>query len=243
MDKKTALHYIDKWANFFLRILGESDELELVEMDYYTILRPKDKEWASIFDIQLEQLEGEELLKTVNEIKEMKEHILWNQYSDRVNAVIFPEGRHEPTPDDDEVYAVMTPEKAPIYQENILNIQQAATLKDFKLFHNICFDKYLGANSLYNLYRKGLIKCYIGYKDGVPVSAVAVLKNGSIHSLEFASTPQEFRKQGYAFDVCQKAIKDAFAEGAKVVTFRAGGGPQADESSKFLGTKLGFKYI
>ena len=123
MDKKTALHYIDKWANFFLRILGESEDLELVVMDYYTMLCPKDKKWASIFDIQLEQLEGDELLKTVNEIKEMKQHIHWNQYSDRVNAVIFPEGRREPTPDDDEVFAVMTPEKAPIYQENILSIQ------------------------------------------------------------------------------------------------------------------------
>ena len=245
MDKKTALHYVDQWANFFLRILGESEDLELVEMDYYTILRPRDRKWASIFDIQLEQLEGDDLLKTVSEIKETKQHIWWNQYTNRVNSIVFPEGRHEPTSDDDEIYAVMTSDEMPTYynETKSISIQQAATIKDFRVFHSICFDKYLGANSLYNLYRKGLINCYIGYKDEEPVSVVALLKNGLIHSLEFASTPHELRKQGYATIICQKAIKDAFAEGAEVVTIRAGGGPQADNNSKSLGVKLGFRYI
>ena len=75
MDKKTALYYIDKWANFYLRILGEADDLELIENNLYTILQPKDKKWASIFDVRLENLNDSELIKVVADIKSMNKHV------------------------------------------------------------------------------------------------------------------------------------------------------------------------
>ena len=243
MDKKTALSYIDKWANFYLRILGEADNLELIEKELYTILCPKDKKWASIFNIRLEDLKDDDLIKTVNEIKALKQHVWWNQYSDRVNAVIFPEGRREPTPDDDEVFAVMTPDEMPAYQDNKINIRQAETPDDFKVFHNVCFDKTLSSMNFYSLYQKEMIYCYIGYAYETPVSVTTVLRNGRICSLEMTSTLPEHRRKGYATAVCQMGIKEAFRKGAEVLTIRAGGGPAASDGSKYLGKKLGFKYI
>ena len=53
MDKKTALRYIDEWANFYLRIFGEAENMEIIEKEVYSILRPKDESWAFIFDIRL----------------------------------------------------------------------------------------------------------------------------------------------------------------------------------------------
>jgi hypothetical protein len=243
MDKKTSLHYIDQWGNFYLRMLGEAEHLELIEKDLYTILRPKNKIWASIFDVQLEHLQGDELIKTVDEIKSMNQHVWWNQYSNRVNDVVFPEGRREPTPDDDEVFAVMTPNEMPIYQNETINVRQAINLDDFKIFRSICFDKNFSPDNYLSLYKKGMICCYIGYENEIPVSAIAVLTNEQVFSLELASTLSEHRRKGYAAAVCRTAIKEAFSQGAKVLTIRAGGGPAADDSSKYLGEKLGFEYI
>ncbi len=243
MDKKTALHYVDQWANFYLRMLGEADHLELVEKDVYTIFQPKDGKWASIFNIRLEDLNEDQLISTVNEIKSMNKHVWWDQYSDRVNAVVFPEGRSVPTPDDDEVFAVMVRSEIPTYFDETIIVKQAETLDDYKVFNTICFDKTLSAHNLYNLCCKNMIRCYIGYVDGVPVSVTALLKNSKICSLELSSTLPEYRRNGYAAAVCQTAIKEAFDEGAEVVTIRAGGGPAADDGSKYLGRKLGFKYI
>jgi len=243
MDKKTALHYIDEWANFYLRILGKADSMELVEKDLYTILRPKDKEWAMIFNVRLEHLNDDDLLKTVNEIKTMRYHVWWNQYSDRVNAVVFPEGRHEPTPDDDEVYAIMVADEIPAYKDNKIKIRKAEGIDDFKLFYSICFDKTLSPANLNDLYQRKMICCYIGFADETPVSGTILLKNGKICSLEFTSTLLEYRRKGFGTAVCQMAIREAFGENAEVLTIRAGGGPSADNGSKLLGIKLGFKYI
>ena len=243
MDKKTALRYIDEWANFYLRILGEADNLELCESDYYTTLQPKDGKWASLFDVRLEHLSDDELVKAVTDIKALNCHVWWNQYSDRVNAVIFPDGRREPTPDDDEVFAVMAPAEMPSYPGGTITVKQAETPDDFAVFHNICFDKTLSADNLYALHQKNAVHCYIGYADNVPVSVTAILQNGKIYSLELASTLPAQRGKGFAFAVGSTAIKEAFAQGAAVVTIRAGGGPAADDASKRLGEKLGFHYI
>ena len=243
MDKKTALRYIDEWANFYLRILGEAEHLELIEKDLYTMLQPKDGTWASIFNVRLENLNEKDLIKTVNEIKSLQKHVWWNQYSDRINAIVFPEGRHEPTPDDDEVFAVMTPNEMPAYPENKIHVRQAETLKDFETYHSICFDKTFNPNDYFNLHQKEMICCYIAYEKEEPVSVTTVLMNGKICSLELTSTLSGYRNKGFATAVCQMAIREVFQNGAEVVTIRAGGGPAADEWSKKLGRKLGFSYI
>jgi len=154
MGKKIALRYIDEWANFYLRTFGEADDLEIIEKDVYSVLRPKDEKWAHIFDIRLEHIKDDELKKVVNEIKSMKKAIWWNQYSNRVNNVIFPEGRKEPTPDDAEVFAVMTPDEMPVYQNEIINVQPAKTLEDFKTYCDICFERAFNPNNYFSLYQR-----------------------------------------------------------------------------------------
>lgn len=243
MDKETALRYVDQWANFYLRILGDSDNLELIEKDFYTILHSETEKWDMVFEARLEHLAEDDLRKTVGEIIAITRMIWWNQYSDRVNAVIFPDGRREPTPDDDEVFAVMTSDEMPTYPDEIISVRQAETLEDFTVFHNICFDKTLSRDNYWGLYQKGMIRCYIGYKDKIPVSVTTLLICEKVYSLEFTSTLSNYRRKGFAAAVCQTAIKDAFREGAEVVTIRAGGGPSADENSKYLGKKLGFNFI
>jgi len=131
----------------------------------------------------------------------------------------------------------------PLYQDSIIDVKKAETIDDFKIFNNICFDKTLSSENLINLYRKDMIRCYIGYNSEKPVSVTMVLKNKNIHYLEMTSTIPEYRKMGFATIVCQTAIKDSFKEEAELVTIRAGGGPAADDGSKNLGKKLGFKYI
>lgn len=238
MEKQKALHYVDEWANFYLKIFSEAEHMEMHDNGRYTLMRPKVGENGptSIYNIRLEHLNDDELSKTVQEIKAMNQHTWWNQYSGRVNSIIFPEGRHECGPDDWEVYAVMLPEELPTYPDNSINVRCVETIGDFDIWLNINHDNGIQSNH-FHLCQKGIMLCYIGYAQDVPVSAVAMLKNNRIYSLEFASTLPEYQKKGFATAVCQSAIRDAIHNGAEVVTARAYG------ESKFLGKKLGFLYI
>jgi len=51
---------------------------------------------------------------------------------------------------------------------------------------------------------------------------LAMLKNGPVCSLEFTTTLQAYQRKGFARAICQAAIKEAFRDGAEVVTIRAG---------------------
>ena len=50
---------------------------------------------------------------------------------------------------------------------------------------------------------------------------IKVIDNDGIASLEFVATVPEMRRRGFAREVCEKAIYDAFMDGAKIVTVRA----------------------
>ena len=65
------------------------------------------------------------------------------------------------------------------------------------------------------------VKCYILYHDNNPVSVAAIMDNNSAASLEFVGTIPEMRKKGFAKAVCEKAVCDAFADGATIITIRA----------------------
>lgn len=238
MEKRKALQYVDEWANLYLKIFGDAKHMEMYDNGRYTLIQPKAGENGptSIFNIRLECLNDNELSKTVHEIKTMNHHTWWNQYSDRVNKVIFPEGRHECSPDDWEVYAVMTPEEIPTYSDNKISVRRVETTGDFNTWLNLNHDNGLQPNH-FHLCQKGILRCYIGYAQNKPVSVVAMLKNNRIYSLEFASTLNEYQKRGFATAICQTAIKEAIHDGADVITARA------YEESKLLGKKLGFVYI
>lgn len=68
--------------------------------------------------------------------------------------------------------------------------------------------------------KKG-VKCYILYHDNIPASVAAIMDNNGAASLEFVGTIPRMRKKGYAKAICEKAICDAFADGASIITLRA----------------------
>ena len=80
------------------------------------------------------------------------------------------------------------------------------------------------------------MKCYTLRIGDTPAAVCAVLDNHGIASLEFVATIPEMRQNGYAKAVCKKAIHDAFANGAKIITVRA-----ANAAASKLYQSLGFK--
>lgn len=74
------------------------------------------------------------------------------------------------------------------------------------------------------------------YSKNVPVSVAATMNNIGIVSLESVGTIPQMRRQGFAKAVCEKAVSDAFADGAKIVTVRA-----IDAAASKLYQSLGFK--
>lgn len=59
------------------------------------------------------------------------------------------------------------------------------------------------------------------YRDNNPVSVAAIMDNNGAASLEFVGTIPEMRKKGFARAVCEKAVCDAFCDGASIITIRA----------------------
>ena len=243
-ERLKVLAHVDTWANFYFKIFGDAEHMACHDNGRYTWIHPRNGYSGadSIFNIRLENLNDEDLRDTVTEIKALKRHTWWNYCSDRVNDVVFPEGRMLPRENDWEVYAFMFPDEKPSYRNNTANIQRAASLAEFQTWAGIV-DRYIhGAEMFhwinhYHLCSRGEIRCYIAYDNGVPAAVSSTLKNGGFYSLEFVTTLPEYRRRGLAAALCQTAIDEAFRDGAEMVTIRA-----YDESKK-LGEKLGFKYL
>lgn len=246
MKKEEVLRLMDDWANFYLWILGDAKHMDFVDNGRYCAAFPKEgqKGINSIFNIRLENLSDEELSQTVNEIKEMKKHTWWNQYSDHVNRVAFPEGRKVCSPDDWEVYAVMLPHEKPDYPANSIDIKKVGSLGNFadwcKIENQYEFhSEDLHPENHYHHCLYGAIHCYVAYENNLPIAVAGIMDNKQgVCSLEFVSTVTEYRQKGFATAVCQAVITEAFANGAKVITVRAYG-----DNGKKLGKSLGFKYI
>lgn len=243
-ERLEVLGYVDTWANFYLKIFGDAEHMECHDNGRYTCIHPQHGYSGanSIFNIRLENLNDEDLRDTVAEIKALKRHTWWNYYSDRVNDVVFPEGRAFPTEDDWEVYALMFQDEKPSYRNNTVNIQRATSPIEFQTWASIVDSNIHGAEMFhwinhYHLCSNGEIRCYIAYDQGVPVAVASMLKNGDLYSLEFVTTLPEYRRMGLATALCQTAIDEAFRDRAEMVTIRA-----YDESKK-LGKKLGFRYL
>jgi ribosomal protein S18 acetylase RimI-like enzyme len=61
------------------------------------------------------------------------------------------------------------------------------------------------------------------------------MNNNGVASLEFVATLNEYRRKGLARTVCIAAIRDAFANGTKIITTRA------FHPASLLYQSLGFK--
>ena len=100
------------------------------------------------------------------------------------------------------------------------------------------FDAYSDIHPInhYHLCRDGFINCFACYDGNTVVAVASIMDNQGICSLEFVATAPNYRRKGLAKAVCAIAIKDAFKNGASIITLRA-----FQPGTRALYTSLGFK--
>lgn len=128
------------------------------------------------------------------------------------------------------------------YHENNHKIIKVHTAEEFALWARMVNDILMGGHTAIHLVNHFVwceklgVKCYILYHDDTPVSVTAIMDNNGAVSLEFVGTIPEMRRKGFARAVCEKAVSDAFADGASIITIRA-----INRAAERLYQSLGFK--
>lgn len=243
MEAKEIMKYVDAGADFYLRVMGSADHMEIVDNGIYEMMRSKGtiNDLCSIYNIRVDNLSDEEIGKLIAEIKSLNMHVWW-PYSERLLDALHGKDRGF---DDFELYGAMLPDDMPQYSPlpDSIDIRRVNSLADFETWCDMVNNLAHGGTvcihprNHYHLVKSGEIRCYLGSVDGVTVATSGVLNNGGIGSLEFAATMPEYREKGFAKAVCQIAIVDAFEDGIRVLSARA------IENGRMLGRSLGFKYI
>lgn len=233
MTEKEIIKYIDDGANFYISIFGNAEHMEMVDCNFYRYVKPKSDEHgiSFIYDVRLNDLSKEHQMEVVSEIKTLRMPIWLDlSSSDELFSLFFGKNKvHGQTvfDENDEVYMALLPTEKPNYQTRCDKIVRVQTSDEFATWAEI--NNSILAGGLpdmhpifhYPLCQNGLMKCYIAYNGDKPVAVSSILDNNGIASLEFVATIPEFRRNGYAKAVCEKAIDDAFADGAMIVTARA----------------------
>jgi len=138
----------------------------------------------------------------------------------------------------------MYPAQKPAYSTALpdsITVEPVTTVEEFATWADICNSELHGGYPImhrvnhFEICRNGIMPCYIGYYQGKPAAVSAVLHNNGVFSLEFVATLGDFRRQGLARALCQRAVDDAFASGARIITTRA------FANAKNLYRSLGFK--
>jgi len=169
------------------------------------------------------------------------------QASDDLHRLMYGKAREKvllDPPDGEELYmAVTSPEQIPaVRKPNGAEIRRVCNAEAFAegalLVNDWMTDGYqdIHPQNHYPACASGKIRCYVCYKDEHPVSVCSIMDNGGICSLEFVATHVDNRRQGFASAVCTFAMKEAFTDGAEIITLRA-----VNPGTRELYTSLGFK--
>lgn len=233
MTEKEIIKYIDDGANFYISLFGNAEHMEIVEKEFYSYVKPKTDEHGItfIYNVRLENLSIERQKEIIGEIKALRMPVWFDlAASDELFYLFFgKEKTHGQTvfSDNDEVYLALLPNEKPDYKTSNKKIVRVQTTDEFvvwtKINNDILAGGYPDMHPIYHypLCQNGLMKCYIIYDNNTPVAVAAVLDNNGVASLEFVATVPEMRRKGYAKAICEKAVNDAFLEGANIVTVRA----------------------
>ena len=243
MEYFDVLKYVDAGANFYLRVIGDAEHMEILDNGVFETMRSRGdlNNFCSIYNIRLDQLSDEEMSRVIQEIGDKRIHTWWPIYtSERVLDALNGKGARG-TFDDGEVYAAMLPKDKPEYPHtsDSIEIKRVSSLAEFATWCSIDntweHDGMIAVHpqNHYHLIANGKLRCYLGYVDNIAITTTAILNNDKIASLEFTATRPEYRQQGCAKAVCQYALDDAFANGIRVVSIRAIG--HARELAKSLG--------
>ena len=248
MTNREIIKHIDNGANYYVSLFGEAVHMEKTDKKYYSYLKPKSGEQgiSFIYNVRINGLPTEQMKTVIDEMKSMNIPIwLGLNLSDEAVYIFFgqkPTHEKREPKEDDEVYMAMLSEEKPEYQKNDHKIIKVHTAEEFALWarttNNIFTNGYPDIHPVNHFIwcEKIGVKCYILYHNDVPVSVASIMDNNGAASLEFVGTVYEMRRKGFAKAVCEKAVSDAFADGASIITLRS-----VNRSVANLYQSLGFK--
>jgi len=250
MTEQEVIRCVNDGANFYLRFFGDAIHMEYHKNDFYSFIRPKQGEHgiSFAFDVNLENLSKNEQLDKISELKSLKIPVWWDlQASDSLYKLVHGNEKTAPIPepvDGDELYMAIFPheqknsEKTPQHAV-IKKVNTPAAFEEWATAVNaIMFGGYADIHPVhhYHLCEKGMLNCFTGYYEDIPVSFASVMDNHKICSLEFVATEPNYRRQGFAAAVCAEAMAYSFHDGAKIITLRA-----LQPGTRELYTSLGYK--
>lgn len=233
MTEKEIIKYIDAGANFYVSMFGRAEHMEVVDNGFYTYIKPKAGEYGItfIYDIRIGELPAERQKILIDEIKSLNMPVWLDLLAeDELYRLVYGKAKvHGQTAlsDEDEVYLAMLPEEKLLYHTGSAKIVQVQSAGEFAVWAKIANDILAGGKPdmhpvyHYPLCEKGLMQCYVLYDGNTPVSVASIMNNDGIASLELVAAIPEMRRRGFAKAVCEKAICDTFARGAKIITVRA----------------------
>lgn len=233
MTTKEIIKHIDDGANYYVGLFGEAVHMEKFDKEFYSYVKPKEGEQgiSFIYNVHINDLPAEKIKTVADEMKSMNMPIWFGMDLSDEAAYIFTGKRpthekREPR-EDDEVYLAMLSEEKIEYQENDHKIIRVRTAEEFAIWAQMANDILAGGHTdihpvnHFVWCEKMGMKCYILYHDNTPVSVASIMDNNGVDSLEFVGTIPEMRRNGFAKAVCEKAVSDAFADGASIITIRA----------------------
>ena len=237
MTDYEIIKYIDDGAIFYLDFFGDAVHMESTDNGIYRTIRPKENEQGVkfVYDLRLDHLTDDEAQTKIAEMKSSGLPVWWSLHLKRILELLHGKDYvAKPPSEGDEFYMALfqeslrfLPESQPADVKNDAVIKRVETAADFKIWAdmaNLIFAGGYGDIHPVNHYhwcKKGKLIPYITYQNGVPAAIAAILNNNCIASLEFVATLDEYRRKGLARAVCVAAIRDAFINGAKIITTRA----------------------
>ncbi len=227
------MRHIDEGANYYVGLFGEAVHMEKMDKEFYSYVKPKEGEQgiSFIYNVRINDLPAERMKTVIDEMKSMNMPIWFGLLASDEAAFLFSgkEPTYEPIEpgEDDEVYMAMLPEDKRDYIESNYKIIKVRSAEEFALWARITNDILAGGypdihpvNHFIWCEEKG-VKCYILYHDDIPVSVASIMDNNGAASLEFVGTIPDMRRKGFAKAVCERAVYDAFSDGASIITLRA----------------------
>ena len=248
MTDREIIQHIDEGADYYVSLFGEAEHMEKMDKEYYYYLKPKAGEQGItfIYNVRIESLAPEQKKAVIEEMKSMNAPIWLSLLVSDETAVLYSgkepaHGQSEPS-EEGERYMAMLAEEKREYNGKNHEIIKVKTASDFALWaritNDIFFDGYPEIHPIHHYIwceEKG-VKCYILYHDSVPASVAAIMDHQGAASLEFVGTVSGMRQKGFARAVCERAVSEAFSDGASIITIRA-----VNAAAARLYQSIGFK--
>lgn len=233
MTDREIIQQIDKGANFYVSLFGDAIHMEKVDKEFYSYVKPKAGEQgiSFIYNVCIENLPIEQRKIVIEEMKAMHMPIWLDLLtSDETYFLLFGKEKvHDQIEQNEnaETYLAILPEEKRECDVNDYKIIKVHSAEEFAQWARIANDILAGGRPdmhpvhHFTLCEKGVMKCYIMYYENAPVSVAAIVDNNGAASLEFVATIPQMRKKGFAKAVCEKAVCNAFSNGASIITVRA----------------------